>query len=96
MKKITLLAVAFVAITFASCKKDRTCSCTQTSTTVTTGYGAGTDVNSGAYTVVVQKGSKTAGKVNCLSTKTTDTNSGGSGSFAYTDVTTTETTCTLK
>ncbi len=27
MKKITLLAAAFVAITFASCKKDRTCSC---------------------------------------------------------------------
>lgn len=27
MKKITLLAVAFVAISFASCKKDRTCTC---------------------------------------------------------------------
>ncbi len=32
MKKITLLAVAFVAITFASCKKDRTCACTTTYT----------------------------------------------------------------
>ena len=28
MKKITLLAAAFVAITFASCKKDRVCTCT--------------------------------------------------------------------
>jgi len=28
MKKITLLAVAFVAISFASCKKDRVCTCT--------------------------------------------------------------------
>jgi hypothetical protein len=32
MKKITLLAVAFVAITFASCKKDRVCTCTDTPT----------------------------------------------------------------
>jgi hypothetical protein len=31
MKKITLLAAAFVAITFASCKKDRTCVCTDNS-----------------------------------------------------------------
>ncbi len=30
MKKITLLAVAFVAISFASCKKDRVCTCTET------------------------------------------------------------------
>ena len=28
MKKITLLAVAFVAISFASCKKTHTCTCT--------------------------------------------------------------------
>lgn len=28
MKKITLLAVAFVAISLASCKKARTCTCT--------------------------------------------------------------------
>lgn len=27
MKKITILAVALVAISFASCKKDRTCTC---------------------------------------------------------------------
>jgi hypothetical protein len=32
MKKITLFAVAFVAITFASCKKDRVCTCTTTPT----------------------------------------------------------------
>ena len=28
MKKITLLAATLVAITFASCKKDRVCTCT--------------------------------------------------------------------
>lgn len=35
MKKITILAVAALAISFASCKKDRTCECTQTSNGVT-------------------------------------------------------------
>jgi hypothetical protein len=30
MKKITLLAVAALAMTFASCKKDYTCECTST------------------------------------------------------------------
>jgi hypothetical protein len=32
MKKITLLAATLVAITFASCKKDRVCTCTTTFT----------------------------------------------------------------
>ena len=32
MKKLTILSVAFLAISFASCKKDRTCSCTTTHT----------------------------------------------------------------
>lgn len=31
MKKITLLAVAALAISFASCKKDRVCTCTTAS-----------------------------------------------------------------
>jgi hypothetical protein len=40
MKKITLSVIALAAISFASCKKDRTCTCTTTvgsytSTTVT-------------------------------------------------------------
>jgi len=36
MKKITLLVGTFVVISFASCKKDRTCTCTYTSTSGTT------------------------------------------------------------
>jgi hypothetical protein len=32
MKKITLFAIALVAISFASCKKDRVCTCTTTPT----------------------------------------------------------------
>lgn len=30
MKKITLFAIALVSVSFASCKKDYTCSCTKT------------------------------------------------------------------
>ena len=35
MKKTTLLTFAFIAITFASCKKDRVCTCTTTPTSGT-------------------------------------------------------------
>lgn len=35
MKKITLLAVAALAFSFASCRKDRVCECTDTSGGVT-------------------------------------------------------------
>ncbi len=45
MKKMTLLAVAALAITFTSCKKDRTCSCT--------GGPAGSDIS---YTAKLKKG----------------------------------------
>ena len=32
MKKITLIAVALIAVSFASCKKAKTCTCTTTDT----------------------------------------------------------------
>jgi hypothetical protein len=48
MKKITLLAAAFVAITFASCKKDRTCACT--TSTVDSGTDYFTSYNSSTGT----------------------------------------------
>ena len=35
MKKITILAIAALAISFASCKKDRTCTCVSTPTSGT-------------------------------------------------------------
>ena len=34
MKKITLLSFALITITFASCKKDRVCTCTRDSGSV--------------------------------------------------------------
>jgi hypothetical protein len=42
MKKITILAVAALAISFASCKKDRTCECKTTSTITGTTTGSTT------------------------------------------------------
>ena len=34
MKKITIIALAFAGLSLASCKKDRTCTCTETWTPV--------------------------------------------------------------
>lgn len=62
MKKITLLAVAFVAISFASCKKDRTCSCT----TTVSGNGSSSS-DSDSWTIVKEK--KGTAKAACVSTK---------------------------
>ena len=67
MKKLTLLSVALVAISFASCKKDYTCTCTST----------------GSSTASVTKiigVSKKAAQANCASyVRTTTSSGGGSG-----------------
>ncbi len=70
MKKITILAVALVAMSFASCKKERTCDCTVTSTT---GSVTSTSTNS----TKIEKISKGDGVAVCQ--KTTWTNTPGSG-----------------
>ena len=49
IKNITLLAAAFVAITFASCKKERTCSCLTSMVTSGTSYDYYYDSFSGTY-----------------------------------------------
>ena len=67
MKKITLLAVAFVAVSLASCKKEHTCTCTYGGST----YGT---------TTVIAKSSKSAAQAHCVSG--TNTNS-AAGSTAW-------------
>lgn len=62
MKKITILAVAALAISFASCKKDYTCTCTH----AVTGGGSGTS------TTVIKGVSKSQAKANCLSSDDKD------------------------
>ncbi len=71
MKKITLLAVAALAISFASCKKDRTCTCTGTTGTSTT--QTYTKVKKGPAKDACQKTSGTH----------TSTNAAGTTSTAY-------------
>jgi hypothetical protein len=82
MKKITLLAVAFVAISFASCKKERVCECVSTSTA--SGSVASTQE------VTYKKAKKSVCKDNSMSSVTTAPAVSG-----YTYPTTT-TECTLK
>ena len=62
MKKITMIAaVAVLALSFASCKKDRTCNCTSTSTEP--GYTSTPDVT------VYMKSKKHDARVYCVSAK---------------------------
>jgi hypothetical protein len=58
MKKLTILAVAALAISFASCKKDRVCTCTYTTT------GSST---SGTNVTTMTKVSKGTAKKACVS-----------------------------
>jgi|APLak6261682754_1056148.scaffolds.fasta_scaffold00444_9 hypothetical protein len=60
MKKITLIAIAFIAVTFASCKKDYTCTC------VTTG-------SSTANVTKIIGVSKKSATALCVSSKNTNT-----------------------
>lgn len=77
MKKITFFAVALLALSFASCKKERTCSCTVAITEVTTEIEDGdSDVETNAYTGTVNykmdKISKVGANGACASGKTVD------------------------
>ena len=93
MKKLTLFAVAALAISFASCKKDRTCTCTITpvsstdngvTQTIGTSY---TDVSK--ITKVTKKGAA------CNSGERTTTGSYTSGGTTHTTVDVEKMDCTL-
>ncbi len=96
MKKPILLAVAIIAISTVSCKKERTCSCTYSKTTVTsyTGGGSDTDVTNGSTESTTEKSTKKNFRKNngCYSTTTKSTDSG----TGWTSATTREETCTVK
>lgn len=63
MKKITILSIALVAMSFASCKKDRTCTCSQ----IDNSPGA----TAFEYKVVYKKISKSDAKAACMSLEVT-------------------------
>lgn len=100
MKKLTILAVAALAISFASCKKARTCTCTVSETQVETHTDSTPSSSySSTYTdafVTTTKLSKKAAKGVCASGKTTSTQVDTSPSDVQTTVTTSDRSCTLK
>jgi hypothetical protein len=94
MKKILFLAVITAAVSSASCRKQRTCECVTTETTVSTGVGGGTDTEISSYkqTMDKQRRREFITKTNCFSTRETNTYNFGPN----TDVVTTENKCELK
>jgi hypothetical protein len=82
MKKITLFAVAVIAISFASCKKDRTCTCTVTPVS-STDNGVTQPIGS-SYTQVMKITKVTKKGAACNSGEQTETFT--SGSHTYVDV----------
>ena len=94
MRKIILLAVVAVAVTGASCRKERTCECSTTTTTVTT-IGSNstttTSTSSGKVTATLKK-SYFRNASECFGTKNTETTNFTGGS----SVTTYDSTCELK
>jgi hypothetical protein len=73
MKKITLFTFAVAALSLASCKKDRTCTCTTTSS-------GGTTVNKTTY----YKVKKSEFREKCIGSQTETTVSGGGASLTTT------------
>jgi hypothetical protein len=75
MKKITLFAFAAVALSFASCKKDRTCECTQTNSTTTVAQnGNSTTVASTSNsTTTIKEIKKSEAKTLCQKKTSTNT-----------------------
>lgn len=93
MKKIILLA-AVIGFAATSCKKERTCKCTQTAKSSTTnGVAATTLPSPGTWEKKMDKVSKAG--AHCNSGETTNTNSWTSGGTVYTTVTVWDNECSL-
>ena len=80
MKKIVLLASVIVATSFASCKKDRTCECTYTTSGTT-------NVSSHTSSTVIKKVKKSDAKYLCTKDTETTTNTNGSSTSSSTSTT---------
>lgn len=101
MKKITLLALLSLGLSFASCKKDRTCNCTVSVTEVETENDNGTitttsDAYTATYIYKIKEVSKTGAEGACPSGKSTDKQTVNvGGGLVYTYETTQDATCTI-
>jgi len=101
MKKITLFVFAIAALSFASCKKARTCTCTNTTSGTTTHSNGAptTSSQSGSYTtafVTTTKLSKKSAKGICASGKEVETEVTTTSADTKTEITTTDRSCTVK
>lgn len=75
MKKTTIAIITLCVISFASCKKDRTCECTDTSTS-----SSSSTTSSTTRTVTYKKIKKRDAKDACLSYNQDNTYASGSSS----------------
>lgn len=93
MKKITILAFVAMAISFVSCKKDRTCTCTITQTS-STDNGMPQTLNA-PVTEVVKLTKVTKKGAACNSGERTTTDSYISGNTNHTTVSVEKSDCKL-
>lgn len=82
MKKITLFAFAAVALSLASCKKDRTCECTYTSTS---SYGTNNTI-SHTETTTYKKIKKADAKYMCTKDNSSYTETSTGGAYTSTSM----------
>ena len=105
MKKIVLLSIACAAISLASCRKTRSCTCSGTTTdvnTVTNSSGAvissSTTTTSEEYTDIITdiKSSEISAHRDCMSRIKKSSDTYASGSNTVNDDYTTDLNCTIK
>ena len=89
MKKITLFAFAVVALSLASCKKDRTCECTYTQTGTT-------NTISDKQTTDYKKIKKADAEYMCDKIVYTNTHTQTSGNVTVTDTDSYTSSCEVK
>jgi hypothetical protein len=95
MKKILLIS-GLIILSMASCKKERTCSCTTTTISSIIVVNGQTFTQSSEPTKTVTKYDKARkGAVDCKSSDDTATGSGSYLGFPYSAVVVTKTDCTL-
>ena|SRR5688572_31200740 len=98
MKKIVFPTLVIAGLLVVSCRKERTCECKTTTTEVRTGFGEQTTIDNSSSKVTKAKQRKKPFKYSeyCFSETYSYNDSGGSGSTAWSSMTTVETTCDLK
>lgn len=98
MKTFLPILALVLALVFSSCRKDRSCACSAVETEVRTGSGEKTTVKytSSTITTEYQKKGTFEATTECYSQVYSYPDSGGSGTSAWSSVTTVDSHCELK